>query len=145
MYFLIRTAFWFSLVLVALPLFSTQSTERLENDPKVEFSDAFSAASGAYDYLSGMCSEKPDVCIKGAETFTALGYRAREGARLAYEFLDSQFGDKLDDGQPAKKAAALQQPMPPMPAEPIAGQHADNVVTGTVATGVPVPLPKPAI
>lgn len=141
MYFLIRMAFWFSLVLVMLPLFSTQSTQRLEGDPKVEFSDAFSAASGAYEYLSAMCSEKPDVCVKSAETFTALGHRAREGARVAYEFLDSKFGDE----EPAKAVTALQQPMPPMPAEPVAGQHADNVVTGTVVTGVPVPLPKPAI
>jgi hypothetical protein len=159
MWFLIRTAFWFSLVLVLLPVFSQQSTSRLENDPKVQVSDAVSAATGAFQYVGALCQEKPDVCVKGGETLTALGYRAREGARVAYEFLDHQLGngkaqDKTAAGSDALKidpatisrieAAAEAQPMPPKPA---GGETADNsVVTGTVGHSfIPVPQPKPAI
>lgn len=145
MWFLIKAAFWFSLVLVLLPIFSTESTSRLEGDPRVQFSDAFSAVTGTYEYVSDLCREKPDVCLKGAETFTALGYRAREGARVAYEFLDNKFGD----AKPADKIAELSQPMPVMPEKPIATspQTADAVVTGTVSKhgAIPVPQPKPAI
>lgn len=165
MWFLIKASFWFGLVLVLLPLLSSESTNRLASDPQVQLSDAFTAASGAYDYLTGMCSEKPEVCAKGAETFTALGYRAREGARIAYQLLDSQFKDDelkkeaLAAVPPAalaapaahgaaaetagdENAAALGQPMPhrPMPYRPPVDDAAETVVTGTI----PLPLPKPA-
>jgi hypothetical protein len=171
MWFLIKGSFWFGLVLVLLPLFSAESSNRLANDPKIEFSDAFVAASGAYEYLTGMCTEKPDVCAKGADTVTALGYRAREGARVAYELLDSQFSEP--DGKLAKltapaaavtlplataapqvaaapvatrreeKATALNQPMPYRP--PV---DDDAVPTGSTPTevytgAIPLPLPKP--
>jgi hypothetical protein len=165
MWFLIKASFWFGLVLVLLPLFSPESTNRLASDPQVQLSDAFTAASGAYDYLTGMCSEKPEVCAKGAETFTALGYRAREGARIAYELLDSQFKDETPAAaEPAvalaapaaavapeapagtardERAAALAQPMPhrPMPYRPPVEDAAETVVTGTI----PLPLPKPVL
>ena len=168
MWFLIKTAFWFSLVLVLLPVFSSQSTTRLQNEPKVQVSDAFGAATGAFQYVSALCSEKPDVCVKGGETFTALGYRAREGALVAYQFLDNQFGANKTDGKNVVPAdtvkngeaamgkagqAALNKvvaaaAMQPMPAKPAAdNEAADAVVTGTVAThgAIPVPQRKPAI
>jgi hypothetical protein len=166
MWFLIKTAFWFSLVLVLLPVFSSQSTSRLQNEPKVQVSDAFGAATGAFQYVSALCSEKPDVCVKGGETFTALGYRAREGALVAYQFLDSQFGgnkadeksavsDTIKNGEAAaakagqtamnKVVAAAMQPMPAKPAA--SSEPADAVVTGTVAAhgSIPIPLAKPTI
>jgi hypothetical protein len=173
MWFLIKTGFWFSLVLVLLPVFSTQSSSRLQNDPQVQVSDAVSAASGAFQYVSALCYERPDVCVKGGETLTALGYRAREGARIAYEFIDQQLGDgksgaapigsaSLDGGKIAGKltaaatslkidpatiskieAAATSQPMP---AKLAPSETADAVVTGTVShAAIPVPRPKPAI
>jgi hypothetical protein len=161
MWFLIKGSFWFGLVLLLLPLFSSESSTRLAGDPQIQFSDAFTAVSGAYDYITGMCSEKPEVCAKGGETLTALGYRAREGARVAYELLDSKFADnktaapKLAEATPAaplgaapvaavapsmteEKAAALNQPMPYRP--PVDDDSAsDEVVTGTI----PLPTPKP--
>ncbi|WEX87700.1 DUF5330 domain-containing protein [Sinorhizobium garamanticum] len=93
MWFLVKAAFWFSLVLVLLPFLDPSSTEKLQHGPKVEIGDTFSAASEAFQYLSAICVQKPDVCEKGAETFVALGHRAREGARIAYEFLDTQFAE----------------------------------------------------
>ena len=164
MWFLIKGSFWFSLVLVLLPLFSTESSTRLANDPKLQFSDAFVAATGAYDYLTGMCDEKPEVCAKGAETFAALGSRAREGALVAYQLLDSRFGDqkeaKLAAAAPSEvqaqasavpqaaekpqaneKIAALNQPMPYRP--PVDDDASSkNLTTGTIP--LPTPRPKPA-
>ncbi len=161
MWLLIKGSFWFGLVLVLLPLFSSESSTRLANDPQIQFFDAFTAASGAYEYLTGMCNEKPEVCAKGAETLTALGYRAREGARVAYELLDSQFSDEkapaLAEATPAAplteapvaadapsakehRAAALNQPMPYRP--PAEGESvSDKVVTGAI----PLPTPKPVL
>ena len=44
MWFLIKASFWFGLVLVLLPLFSSESTNRLASDPQVQLSDAFPGA-----------------------------------------------------------------------------------------------------
>ncbi|PDT15267.1 hypothetical protein CO670_18910 [Rhizobium sp. J15] len=162
MWFLIKGSFWFGLVLVLLSVFSTENSDKHASGPQLQLSDAFTAASGAYDYLTGMCSEKPEVCVKGAETFTALGYRAREGARVAYELLDSQFQDEAPEtaklAEPTAPAAlpslaspsiqekvreakaALNQPMPYRP--PVEDDEtAETVVTGAI----PLPTPKPAI
>ncbi|MFC3075825.1 DUF5330 domain-containing protein [Shinella pollutisoli] len=122
MWFLIKGTFWFSLVLVLLPFIDADSSAKLEKGPSVEIGDTFSAASEAIGYVTAMCLEKPDVCQKGAETFVALGHRAREGARIAYQFLDTQFAEEA----PAQ-TAALDQPLPE------AAEEADTVVTGTVA------------
>ena len=93
MWFLIKGTFWFSLVLVTLPFLDPASTSTLENGPKVDVGDTVSAATEAFGYISALCVQKPDVCEKGAETFVALGHRAREGARIAYLFLDQQFAE----------------------------------------------------
>ncbi len=174
MWFLIKGSFWFGLVLVALSVFSSESSDNAGH-PQLQLSDAFTAASGAYVYITGMCSEKPEVCSKGGETLTALGYRVREGARVAYELLDSQFRDDNSKMASAKTAvppapvalaapslpeaitntmreaqAALNQPMPhlPQPYRPPVddGASAERVVTGTIPAGsIPLPTPKPAI
>jgi hypothetical protein len=135
MWFLLRTAFWFSMVLVMLPIFDQDATDRLKKVDGVELTDAFGAAAGAITYMGSLCAEKPDVCVKGAETFSTLGARAREGARVAYSYLDEKFAD------PAEVAAA------------------DSVTTGTVTTTeaapetaapddiarhIPIPTPRPA-
>ncbi|OJT97559.1 MAG: hypothetical protein BGN83_02380 [Rhizobium sp. 63-7] len=136
MWFAIKGTFWFSLVLVLLPIFDKETATKLQGAPQVEITDALSAASGAYEYVSALCTEKPEVCAKGSETFTALGYRAREGARIAYEFLDNRFRDDGNEktaslSTDSNEASALDQAMPTID---------DDVVTGTV---IPLPKKKP--
>ncbi|WP_209853768.1 DUF5330 domain-containing protein [Rhizobium herbae] len=96
MWFLIKGTFWFSLVLVLLPFLDPSSSSTLEKGPKVDVGDTVSAATEAFGYISAICVEKPDVCVKGTETFVALGHRAREGAKIAYLFLDQQFAEPSD-------------------------------------------------
>jgi len=131
MWFLIKGTFWFSLVLVLLPFLNAESTATLEKGPTVQLGDTFSAASEAINYVTAICLEKPDVCEKGSETFVALGHRAREGAKIAYQFLDTQFAEDGADvakADPAKKDA-LNQPLPA-----VAEMDADaEVITGTIA------------
>lgn len=140
MWFLIKGAFWFSMGLVALSFFNAHTRPVNENQPDIKVTDAFSAATEAYQYVSAICSEKPDVCLKGAETFTALGHRAREGAQVAYEFLDKQFAadgsNTLATAEPLKTAPA--QPMPKITVR----SAADDLMTGTV---VPLPMKKPVL
>lgn len=118
MWFLIKAAFWFSLVLVLLPIFGTEEAAQPQAaaGARMDIGQTVSAASEAIGYIGAICLEKPDVCTKGAETFNALGHRAKDGARIAYQLLETQFGDE-------KTAAAT-------PAD--AATAGDAVTTGTV-------------
>ena len=85
MSFLIRMAFWFSLVLLVLPLDPATGNGQAESISPVQ---AFFAAREAVDDVAGICERKPDVCAAGKVAIHTIGVRAREGARIAFEMLD---------------------------------------------------------
>lgn len=140
MWFLIKGSVWFALGLVVLSYFSTRPADDAVTASPLEIADAFSAATQAYQYVSAICSEKPEVCEKGAETFVVLGHRAKEGARVAFELLDKQFADKKTET--AVLADPDPTPFPPKQDEIAAREAspADRVLTGAI----PLPQPKPA-
>jgi hypothetical protein len=82
MVFLIRMAFWFSLVLLVLPL------DTGVNGDSVSPIQAFFAAREAVDDVSGICERKPGVCEVGKAAMQTIGARARETARIAYEMFE---------------------------------------------------------
>ena len=133
MWFLIKSSITFGLVLVALSYFSGRPAVETDGAPQVEVQDAVGAAAQAFQYLSAICVEKPDVCVKGAETFAALGERAREGALVAFQLLDEQFADETPT------IAQVADPQP-MPEKPLATASTDTVSTG----GIPLPQKRPA-
>lgn len=154
MWFLIKTSMVFTMGLVVLSYFSSTPEAPVESEAgQLQISDAISAATEAYGYVSALCLEKPDVCEKGSETFTALAIRAKEGARVAYEFLDRQLATEGETKTAAGNASGLvpkitvssapaasdlAQPMPAALATH-STQGADAVVTGTV----PLPQKRP--
>jgi hypothetical protein len=137
MWFLIKGSVWFAAVLVVLSYFSSKPASEIQGASVLEVSNAFTAATQAYQYVSAICTEKPEVCEKGGETLSALGVRATEGARVAFELLDKQFGAtqtavaEIADPDPA--------PLPQKPAT-VAVAVSDQVFTGTV----PLPQKRPA-
>jgi hypothetical protein len=84
MFFLLRLAFWLGIVLVLLP---TGSTQRGAANGEVHAADALSAASATVHDLRGFCAREPNACSVGSELATSMGYRARDGAKMLYEFL----------------------------------------------------------
>jgi len=97
MWFLIKGSFWFSLVLITLPFLDTGSQEALDRAPPLEVGQSVAAAVAAFEDIKQICVRNPDVCETGSETFAALGIRAKEGARIAYQFLDDKFaGDDAE-------------------------------------------------
>ncbi|MCJ8507541.1 DUF5330 domain-containing protein [Rhizobium lemnae] len=152
MWFLFKTSVVFGMGLVVLSYFSTHTPDAGEAGAnQLQLAEAISAASGAYSYISSLCTEKPEVCEKGGEAFVALTARAKEGARVAFEFLDKQLAEE-QAAQPklAANAAANTvtntvakpdlQPMPPKPSADRTSASSDAVVTGTV---VPLPMKRP--
>lgn len=83
--FLIRAAFWFSLVLLALPL-GTGSDEA--GQPAVGPLQALAAAREAVGDIAGICERKPDVCVTGRSAMHTITARAKETARIAAAMLD---------------------------------------------------------
>ncbi|TNM65705.1 DUF5330 domain-containing protein [Aliirhizobium smilacinae] len=137
MWFLIKGSIFFAAVLVVLSYFSNRPLAVTEDAGAVEMGDAISVATGAYSYIAGLCAEKPDVCAKGAETLSALGVRAAEGAHVAFELLDSHFNTKTAD-------VALKQDPDPTPFPADAVQTRSIAPPATLYTGsVPLPLKRP--
>jgi hypothetical protein len=92
MKFLLRTAFWLTVVVLLLPSFPSQRTGAA---PQVGAGEAVSAASAAVADMRQFCGRQPDACVVGAQALTSFGQKAQAGAKMLYEFLTEHFG-----GQP---------------------------------------------
>ncbi len=84
MFFLLRIAFWLSIVLILLP---SGSTQRVQPPSNVDASEAISAASATVADMRGFCTRQPDACSVGSQVAVSLGYRAQAGAKMLYDFL----------------------------------------------------------
>jgi hypothetical protein len=90
MFFLLRMAFWLSVVLILLPTGSSQPAPA----NGVGATDAISAASATVGDLRQFCSRQPDACTVGSHVATELGYKAQAGAKMLYEFLTETLAPK---------------------------------------------------
>lgn len=95
--FLIRMAFWFSLVLLFIPFEISDGEGRVDTVGPIQ---AFFAAKGAVDDIAGMCERKPDVCETGRSAVQTIGLKARETARMAYAWIED---DARQAEQPARE------------------------------------------
>ena len=86
MFFLIRACFWFSLVLLALPLGNGPDSA---GKPAVGPVQALLAAKEAVGDIAGLCTRKPDVCETGKSAMETITFRAKETAKIAASILDN--------------------------------------------------------
>ncbi len=95
---LFRMAFWFSLVLLVIPLGGRSTNDKAgiaagtEAEPAGAI-ETFLAAREAITDFSGLCDRKAEVCEIGKSAMNTVGVRAREAARIALELLDEKFGE----------------------------------------------------
>jgi hypothetical protein len=87
MLFLLRVAFWLTVVLALLPYGSSRP---IASGPQVGAVDAVVAASAAVSDVSGFCSRQPGACAVGANAAVAIGQRAQAGAKMVYEFINDR-------------------------------------------------------
>ena len=123
MFFLLRVAFWLTIVLALLPSGSSQPGVQA----KVAATDAVVAASAAVSDMSGFCDRQPEACVVGAQTAIAIGQRAQAGARMVYEFINQRIvqGENQAENQaknpsqtgsvPERKAEAARDETVPLP------------------------------
>ena len=87
--FLVRTAFWLSVVVMLLPADSDTGGKA----PRVTAFEAIAAAQTTVSDLSQFCTRNPDVCVTGGSAFHVFADKVRYGAKMIYGY----FGDKKVD------------------------------------------------
>jgi hypothetical protein len=76
--FLLRTAFWLSVVVLLLPA----DTGTGDKAPRVTAFEAMVAARAAVSDLSQFCVRNPDVCETGGTAFHVFADKVRYGAKM---------------------------------------------------------------
>ena len=79
--FLIRTAFWLSLLILILPT--------NEQDQRVVYGNAEAAIKD----LSSFCSRNPDVCEASKNAAQRFSTKAQFGAKMVMDFFQEKTGD----------------------------------------------------
>lgn len=90
MFFLLRMAFWVTIVCVLLP----GTGEKAQSpEAKIDAVQAVTLASAAVSDMRGFCERNPDACVVGGKVATAIGHRAEAGARTIIDFVSNQIAD----------------------------------------------------
>jgi hypothetical protein len=85
MFFLVRVAFWLSIVVLLLPA----GPKSDPNGPEVSTFEAIGAAQAALKDARGFCAREPEACAIGSQALQVFGQKAQNGARMLYEMLSS--------------------------------------------------------
>lgn len=150
MFFLLRAAFWLTIVLALLPTGGAQSGAQV----KVDATDAVVAAGAAVSDMSSFCDRQREACEVGAQTAVAIGQRAQAGAKLVYDFINDRASRGGNELAPRTETAA---------ATKVAAVRSIPIVRGSQSTlkpadtepswqgpairseNVPLPRPRPRI
>ena len=100
MFFLLRTAFWLSIVIALLP-----SPESMKPDSGVGAAQAVSAASATFSDMSQFCARQPDACQIGSQALSHFGHKAQASAKWLYDTLTSKSAATQTPAERAKAVA----------------------------------------
>lgn len=134
MRFLIKAAFWLTIVVLLLPADKARESQHAQVSPL----EALGAAQAAVEDASGFCARNPDACVVGSQALQNFGEKAQYGAKLLYEFLTARFSD--DKSTRTTTGSIRTQPKP--------GEHTltptdlEPVWSGP-ESGVPLPRRRP--
>lgn len=93
MFFLLRVAFWLSIVVMLLP----SGPKTSPNAPEMSTFEAIGAAQAALNDARGFCNREPQACSVGAQALQVFGQKAQNGAKMLYEFLSSKAPETKHD------------------------------------------------
>jgi len=84
--FLLRAAFWLSIVVLLLPADPRSDSPA----PRVTMIEYLLAGRAVVADLSHFCDRNPDVCVTGSAAFQVFAEKAQTGARLLYRYIDGE-------------------------------------------------------
>ncbi|MFN0262852.1 DUF5330 domain-containing protein [Tepidamorphus sp. 3E244] len=88
MFFLLRCAFWLSLVVLLLPADDGRNTS-----VQVSTGEAFGVARAFVSDVGGFCERNPSACETGESALKNFGSKAQYGAKLVYSYIGEFTGD----------------------------------------------------
>jgi hypothetical protein len=91
MFFLLRVAFWLSIVVFLLP----SGAKPDPNAPSVSTFEAIGAAQAALKDARGFCAREPEACAIGSQALHVFGQKAQHGAKMLYEMLSSNPAESI--------------------------------------------------
>ena len=100
MFFLLRTAFWLSIVIMLLP-----TPDSMKTPDGVGAAKAVSAASATMSDMKQFCGRQPEACEVGSQALTQFGHKAQASAKWLYDKFTSKAGSE-QTGTPAAPAKA---------------------------------------
>jgi Family of unknown function (DUF5330) len=138
MFFLLRVAFWLTVVLVLLP------TGRSQPGAQVGATDAVVAASAAVSDMSGFCDRQPEACVVGGQAAAAIGQRAQAGAKMVYHFINNRMTRSGTGSLPERRLSSAHAG-PALPGSQNTLTASDRVPDwrGPPVQTEAVPLPRP--
>src|SRR5262252_5034262 len=111
MFFLLRMAFWLSVVLVLLPSGGSQLRTATAPSSDLGAMETLSAASATVSDMRQFCTRQPEACAVGSQAAVAIGQRAQAGAKMIYDYLNERLGSH-DGGAPVNAATGKAVPLP---------------------------------
>ncbi len=96
MFFLLRVAFWLSIVVLLLP--AGPKTD--PKGPEVSTFEAIGAAQAALKDARGFCQREPEACVIGSQALQVFGQKAQNGARMLYQMLSSNPSETITKDGP---------------------------------------------
>ena len=91
--FFIKSFCFLTLFLVIISFLGTSGKNNgSQPDQYMNTVEALLAVKDTVNDLGNFCERNSDTCETGKTFFGSLGERARDGARIAYEYLDRTFG-----------------------------------------------------
>jgi hypothetical protein len=97
MRFLLKAAFWLTIVGLLLPASEKPA-------PRVGAAEAVSAEGAAVSDMRQFCARQPEACAIGSQAAVTFGQKAQAGAKMLYEFLSDRLGPN-ETGSVAAKTA----------------------------------------
>jgi len=108
MFFLLRVAFWLSLVVILLP--SDPASRNQSAHKQVSTVEAIGAAHAAVEDARGFCTRNRDACEIGSQAFHTFGQKAQYSTKMLYEFLSDRFSDASASHKAEIEATTVQRP-----------------------------------
>lgn len=136
MFFLLRMAFWLTIVLAVLP---TGSSQPQASAPQIDAAEAVVAAGAAVSDMSGFCDRQPDACKVGAQAAVAIGQRAQVGATMVYDFIHERM-TRIETGSVSEAKAP---PASPGSQTTLKASDLEPAWHGEAQRKEFVPLPRP--
>ena len=146
MFFLLRVAFWLTIVLALLPSGGAKQSAQAQ----VGATDAVIAASAAVSDMTNFCDRQPDACVVGAQAAVAIGQRAQAGAKMVYEFINdyashgSETGSVTKSKPAAKVASAVRTVLASPGSQTLKDSDLEPAWQGPPSRAEHVPLPRKA-